>query len=109
MIWNWYDSKALGMKLLQVPHDLPRWVVYSSPYTGHGLVQVVEGTSQNPPLLLVEILKIDRVVQVIADTMDGTEYLLVSVEHHKYWDQVKSDVQQVILQVAPPRLRGDST
>jgi hypothetical protein len=108
MIWNWYDSQALGMKILQVPHGLPRWVVYSSPFTGHGLVQVLEGTSQKPPPLLAGLLKVNRVVQVIADTMDGSEYLLVSVEDHKYWDQVKSDVQQAILRVAPPRLHGES-
>jgi hypothetical protein len=103
MDWKWHDTQNLETKILQVTHGLPRWVVYSSPYSGQGVVRVIEGPSPKPPKLIAELLKLEWVIQVIAERLDDSDdYLLVSVQDPRYWDQIKADVQQVVLMHGTP-------
>ena len=101
MTMIWYDTNSLTVKILQVKHGLDRWVTYRSPQAGRGVVQVREGPQPTPPKPIYEILKVSAVIQVISDSMDGQDYFVIGVEDPKFWDQVKADVQGVVLQELP--------
>lgn len=97
----WYDSNTIRTKVLQVKHGLDHWVVYHPPRAGRGAVTVLEGSRSNPPKPILEILKVQHVIQVVSDTMDGKDYFLISVEDPRYWNQIKADVQAVVLLELP--------
>jgi hypothetical protein len=96
--WKWHDTQNLETKILQVAHGLDEWIVYSPPGSGQGVVRVIKGPTPKPPKLIHALLRIEWVIQIITDRLcDNDDYIFVSVQDPRYWDQIKADVQQVVL------------
>lgn len=94
---DWHHTNSLETKILQAKHGLNRWDVYHSPAAGLGVVNVLEGPLPQPPRLIHNLLRVEGVTRVISDTLADQDYFLITISDPKFWDQVKADIQGVIL------------
>lgn len=94
---EWHETNSLETKLLQVPHSLARWDVYHSPKAGRGVFRVLTGPLPTPPPLIASMLRVHAVVRVVSDILKDQGYFLIIVSDPKFWDQVKADIQGVIV------------
>lgn len=94
---DWHGTNKLETKILQADHGLDHWDVYHSPGAGQGVVQVLFGQTPNPPPVIDQILRVHAVIRVITDKLKTTDYFLITITDPKFWNQVKADIQGIII------------
>jgi len=94
---EWHNTNHLETTILQAGHGLGHWDVYHSPGAGQGVVQVLFGQTPNPPPVIDQILRVHAVTRVITDKLKKTDYYLITITDPRFWDQVKADVQGIIV------------